>query len=92
MTINRGKNIALQVNDIPDEIDEITIFNMLYKYGLNYIIKSDGIYFFLESVQGKFYRPDLIFISDNSSVIIDYNKLKDQLEQLKNKIYGIVYF
>ena len=25
MTINRGKNIALQVNDIPDEIDEITI-------------------------------------------------------------------
>jgi len=84
MTINRGEKVALQVNDIPDEVNEITIFNMLYEYGLNYIIKSDGIYFFLESVQGKFYRPDLIFINDNSSVIIDYNKLKEQLEQLKN--------
>ena len=84
LIINRGEKVALQVNDIPDEIDEITIFNMLYEYGLNYIIKSDGIYFFLESVQGKFYRPDLIFINDNSSVIIDYNKLKEQLEQLKN--------
>ena len=84
MTINRGEKVALQVNYIPDEVNEITIFNMLYEYGLNYIIKSDGIYFFLESVQGKFYRPDLIFINDNSSVIIDYNKLKEQLEQLKN--------
>jgi len=84
MTINRGDKIALQINYIPDEVNEITIFNMLYEYGLNYIIKSDGIYFFLESVQGKFYRPDLIFINDNSSVIIDYNKLKEQLEQLKN--------
>ncbi len=30
LIINRGEKVALQVNTIPDETDEKTIFNMLY--------------------------------------------------------------
>ncbi len=42
LIINRGEKVALQVNNISDETDEKTIFNMLYKCGFIFMNRYSG--------------------------------------------------
>ncbi|GEM_PF-1161974 len=87
LIINRGEKVALQVNTIPDETDEKTIFNMLYKCGFismnRYSGSSSESYYYWDSAQGGFFRPGFIDINKNDIIEINYNELKNRLDQFK---------
>jgi len=67
--------------------DEKTIFNMLYKCGFIFMNRYSGSssesYYYWDSVQGGFFRPGFIDINKNDIIEINYNELKNRLDQFK---------
>ena len=82
LQLKKGENILAEINNIPDNVSEETIFDLLGSYGQIdlYGNLNDQLESFLYLT---YYGYDGSLLNKNNILTIDYDKLKDQLEQFK---------